>query len=141
MIHGSLTIADYVILALSCFFVILGLFRGASGLFSLVSASVISFASGVFLWERISAMSIPPWAHVVAVLLAGLVVFGIVRIVVKKTVNCLLAQPADSIFGLLLGLTTSALLIYIVATVPLAHDYSVISREMAPLIKAGRNVR
>lgn len=141
MTHGSLTILDYVLLALSCFFVILGLFRGASGVFSFIAASVISFSTGVFTWESVCSLNVPTWAHFVITLVLGLVVFGIVRFMVKKLVNSLLAQPADSIFGLLLGFATSVLLVYVAAGLPLARENSVIAREASSYIKAGENVR
>lgn len=141
MTHGSLTILDYVLLALSCFFVILGLFRGASGVFSFIAASVISFSTGVFIWEPLCSLDVPSWAHFVIAIVLGLIVFGIVRLIVKKLVNSLLAQPADSIFGLLLGLATSVLLVYVAAGLPLARENSVIAREASSYIKAGQNVR
>ena len=46
------------------------------------------------------------WGRVVAVLALGLVVFGLVRLVVRKLVAGLLAQPADAIFGFLTGAVT-----------------------------------
>lgn len=141
MTGNCIEIADYVLLALSCFFVILGLFRGVSGFFSLVGASVVSFATSVFLWPGVCGRFASPWVRVVAIVLAALVVFGLVRIIVARFVSRLLSQPADSMFGLLLGLALGGLLIYIVASVPMAREYSVIAREVSHLIKVHEDVR
>lgn len=134
-------IADYVLLALSCFFVILGVFRGVSGFFSLVSGSIVSFASSVFLWPVICGRFASPWVRVALIILAALVVFGLVRVVVGRIVSRLLSQPADSIFGLVLGAALGALLIYVVAGIPVAREYSVIAREVSRLIEANGDAR
>lgn len=137
----SIEIADYVLLALSCFFVILGVFRGVSGFFSLVSGSIVSFASSVFLWPVICGRFASPWVRVALVILAALVVFGLVRVVVGRVVSRLLSQPADSIFGLVLGAALGALLIYVAAGIPVAREYSVIAREVSRLIEANGDAR
>lgn len=137
----SIEIADYVLLALSCFFVILGVFRGVSGFFSLVSGSIVSFASSVFLWPVICGRFASPWVRAALVILAALVVFGLVRVVVGRIVSRLLSQPADSIFGLVLGAALGALLIYVVAGIPVAREYSVIAREVSRLIEANGDAR
>lgn len=137
----SIEIADYVLLALSCFFVILGVFRGVSGFFSLVSGSIVSFASSVFLWPVICGRFASPWVRAALIILAALVVFGLVRVVVGRIVSRLLSQPADSIFGLVLGAALGALLIYVVAGIPVAREYSVIAREVSRLIEANGDAR
>lgn len=110
-------------------------------MFSLVAASVISFATAVFSWSFVCLLDVPSWAHFVIALVIGLAVFGLVRVLVKKIVFKLLAQPADSIFGFCLGIVISLLLIYIASNVQLAVDHSVIAREAGALVKAGLNVR
>ena len=73
--------------------------------------------------------------------MAALVVFGLVRVVVGRIVSRLLSQPADSIFGLVLGAALGALLIYVVAGIPVAREYSVIAREVSRLIEVNGDAR
>lgn len=141
MIHGSLTLLDYAVLALSCFFLILGICRGASGVFSFLCATVVSVSAGIFVWEPIGALGFARWVQLTVVVILGLLAFGVIRVVVKKLVNSLLAQPADCLFGLLLGVTVSILLFYIVSSIPLAREHSVLGQQLELLIKAGEDVR
>ncbi len=137
MITQSIEIADYAFLALSCFFVILGLFRGASGVFSFVAATVVSIAFSIFIWTYITGFFESQWVRVTLLIILGLLAFGFVRVIVDGLVTALLAQPADSIFGVILGIALGALVIYIAANIPKARDVSVIARESYELIKAG----
>lgn len=141
MTASGIEIVDYVILALACFFVILGLFRGVSGVFSLISASIISFAVSVFLWPQTKEFIDPLWLRVVAIIVLALITFGLVRVIVGKFVSKLLAQPADSIFGAVIGLMLGALLVYISANIPIVRDNSVIAREVSHLIEANEDVQ
>lgn len=141
MTTSGIEIVDYVILALACFFVILGLFRGVSGVFSLISASIISFAVSVFLWPQTKEFIDPLWLRVVAIIVLALITFGLVRVIVGKFVSKLLAQPADSIFGAVIGLMLGALLVYISANIPVVRDNSVIAREVSHLIEANEDVQ
>lgn len=137
MITQSIEIADYAFLALSCFFVILGLFRGASGVFSFVAATVVSIAFSIFIWTYITGFFESQWVRVTLLIILALLAFGLVRVIVDGLVTALLAQPADSIFGVILGIALGALVIYIAANIPKARDVSVIARESYELIKAG----
>ncbi len=137
MITQSIEIADYAFLALSCFFVILGLFRGASGVFSFVAATVVSIAFSIFIWTYITGFFESQWVRVTLLIILGLLAFGLVRVIVDGLVTALLAQPADSIFGVILGIALGALVIYIAANIPKARDVSIIARESYELIKAG----
>ena len=71
------------------------------------------------------------WARGLAVLVALLVAFGIVRALVRRFVNGLLAQPADAIFGFLTGLVVVALLLAGWAFSGLYLEYSFLSSEVA----------
>ncbi|MBO7206295.1 MAG: hypothetical protein J6W10_01635 [Kiritimatiellae bacterium] len=71
------------------------------------------------------------------VLIVGLLlIFGLIRVVVKKVVNGLLSQPADSFFGLLISVAASLMLVYIAANIPKVRDVSIIARESYEIIKA-----
>ncbi|MBO7309033.1 MAG: hypothetical protein J6V38_05315 [Kiritimatiellae bacterium] len=116
---------------------ILGLFRGASGFFSFVSATIISIAAGIIAWPYAVSLSDQTSVRYFIVIVGSLLAFGLVRVVVKKVVNGLLSQPADSIFGFLIGAAASLMLLYIAANIPKARDVSIIARESYELIKAG----
>ena len=86
------------------------------------------------LWKRSGNPSILQSGSSVA--LAALLMFGIVRIIVKKTVKKLLDQPADSLFGLVLGVVISALLLAGWAYSGIYLEYSVLVRRFAAVLPA-----
>lgn len=93
--------ADYVIAAAALIAGIFGLFGGFSGALAFlagVAGAGLSFqlARGP-LSDLIAAQSL----RLLALLVLALVAFGLVRLVVKKTVHGLLAQPGDALFGFL----------------------------------------
>lgn len=101
--------ADY---ALACFTVIAavtGLFRGFSGTLAFLLALAAAGAVFGFGWPYSQTFTQEVWMRALAVLVAALLVFGAVRCVVKKCVNGLLSQPADSLFGMLAGLCAGVL--------------------------------
>ena len=132
-----LGVLDYTLLTISCLLVILGLFRGASGIFSFVAATIISIAAGIIVWPYALSLSDQTSVRYLVVIVGSLVAFGFIRVVVKKVVNGLLSQPADSIFGFLTGAAASLMLLYVAANIPKARDVSIIARESYELIKAG----
>jgi hypothetical protein len=132
-----LGVLDYTLLTISCLLVILGLFRGASGIFSFVAATIISIAAGIIVWPYALSLSDQASVRYLIVIVGSLVAFGFIRVVVKKVVNGLLSQPADSIFGFLTGAAASLMLLYVAANIPKARDVSIIARESYELIKAG----
>lgn len=115
---------------------ILGLFRGASGFFSFVSATIISVASGIIFWPCIVDMIEQVSVRYLVLIVGLLLIFGLIRVVVKKVVNGLLSQPADSFFGLLISVAASLMLVYIAANIPKVRDVSIIARESYEIIKA-----
>ena len=141
MMVKSIEILDYVLLALSCFFVIMGLFRGASGFFSFISATIVSATVALTAWSIICGYTATLWIRVVAIIVLVLLAFGVVRTMVGWLVNKLLSQPADAIFGLVLGASLGALLIYIAANTAIIREYSVIAREVSRLINVENDVQ
>lgn len=141
MMVKSIEILDYVLLALSCFFVIMGLFRGASGFFSFISATIVSATVALTAWSIICGYTATLWIRVVAIIVLVLLAFGVVRTMVGWLVNKLLSQPADAIFGLVLGASLGALLIYIAANTAIIREYSVIAREVSRLINVEKDVQ
>ena len=69
-------------------------------------------------------------------LVAALVAFGLVRLIVKKMVNGLLAQPADALFGFAIGLAMGLLLLAGWAYSGFHLEYSNLAMEAARLISA-----
>ena len=95
----QLATADYVILGATLAAAILGLFGGFSGALAFLAGVGAGSAAVRFSWSSLEARIQRPWALALAALAIALVAFGIARMLVKKTVNKLLAQPADAIFG------------------------------------------
>lgn len=141
MMIKSIEIIDYILLALSCFFVIMGLFRGASGFFSFISATIVSATVALTSWPIVCGYINSAWIRVLAIIVLVLLAYGAVRCLVGWLVNKLLAQPADAIFGMVLGAVLGALLIYIAANTALIREYSVIAREVSHLINVEKDVR
>jgi uncharacterized membrane protein required for colicin V production len=123
--------ADYAIVSLAMVFSIMGLFRGFSGMLAFALASVSSFVAGSFGWNMLEVQFEHLWMRSLAVLLIALLVFWIVRIIVRKLVNGLLAQPADAIFGLLSGVLLGALVPVGWAFSGLFLEYSHLATEVA----------
>lgn len=123
--------ADYVIAVLAVVFSVMGLFRGFSGMLGFALASVAAISVGSLAWNFSEIYFEVLWARGLAVLLAVLFAFWIVRVLVRKLVNGLLAQPADSIFGFLSGLILGALLPVGWAFSGLFLEYSHLASEVA----------
>ena len=85
----------------------------------------------MFSWGYLTRWDMQTWVRGAITLTIALLVFGLIRAFVKKIVNGLLAQPADSIFGFLVGLLLGALLILAWAISGVGHEYSNIVREVA----------
>ena len=118
--------ADYVLGVFTAFLALGGLFRGFSGMFAMLVAGAASLA-----WPASAGMLSSVWQRGFAVCVCTLLVFGVVRIVVKKTVGGLLDQPLDAIFGCAVGLVCAALAILAISAVPEARAYSLVARGVA----------
>lgn len=123
--------ADYVIAVLAIVFSVMGLFRGFSGMLAFALASASAMATGSVAWNMSEPYFELLWARGLAVLLAVLFAFWIVRVIVRKLVNGLLAQPADAIFGFLAGVLLGALLPVGWAFSGLFLEYSYLASEVA----------
>lgn len=101
----ELTILDYGILAMTLGGAVVGLFIGFSGALAFLAGLGVSVAAGFFAWPQSAAWISSVWLRALAVGVGALVVFGLSRLIVKKCVHGLVAQPGDA----LLGLTFAAL--------------------------------
>jgi hypothetical protein len=97
---------DYAILCSALAVAIVGAFGGFSGALAFLLASVAGGAAGKFGWGLSAHWLNGEWSRAVAVLAVSLIIFGLVRWAVRKTVSGILAQPADAIFGFLTGAVT-----------------------------------
>ena len=97
----ALESSDYVILGVSLAAAILGIFGGFSGALAFLAGVCAAVGALRFGWDFLAEHIMTPWLLVAAALVVALIAFGVVRLIVKKSVKNLLAQPADAIFGAL----------------------------------------
>ena len=90
---------DYVILALAAGGAVTGLFIGLSGALAFFVGAVGAGFAATFCWPLSASYFESGMTRGVAVAIASLVAFWIVRMVVRRTVKVALAQPGDAIFG------------------------------------------
>lgn len=122
---------DWALGALALTLAIMGIFRGFSGALSFVTASASATTAAMFFWGYLTRWEMQMWVRGAITLAIALIVFGVVRAIVKKMVNGLLAQPADAIFGFLVGLLLGVLIVVIWAVSGIGHEYSNIVQEVA----------
>lgn len=103
----ELTGADYVVLAVTLGGAVIGLFIGFSGALAFLCGAAASAAAGTFAFPLLAAEIANVWARGAVVGLGGLLVFGLVRLIVRKLVHGLVAQPGDAIFGSLTAAASS----------------------------------
>ena len=123
--------ADYAIGGVAVVFAAMGLFRGFSGTLAFFAASAAAaFAAVASRPVAVQALG-AEWARVAAGIAVSVVAFGVVRLIVKKTVNGLLDQPTDSIAGVAAGLLLWAVLVYAATLHPWMRERSALVREVA----------
>ena len=127
--------ADYALGGLALVMAVTGLFRGLSGTLAFLLATVIAALATGFCWPLSATLSGVVWIRAAVVLVVALLVFGIVRLVVKKIVNGLLAQPADAIFGMFAGVLAVALLVAAWAWSGMYLEYSSLARGVADYVR------
>lgn len=96
----ELTIPDYAILSMTAGGALVGLFVGFSGAIAFLSGFVASVFVGRVSWVWAAAWVASPGMRSLVSALAALLAFGLVRLVVRKCVHGLVAQPGDALFGL-----------------------------------------
>jgi len=126
--------ADYVLGGLVIVCAVLGLFRGFSGTVAFFVAGACAGLTASFGWPYSATLTPTLWLRGAGVLVATLLAFGVVRSIVKKLVNGLLAQPTDAIFGCLLGAAMGVLVIFAWAQSGSHLEYSNLATEAAALL-------
>ena len=129
--------ADYVILTASAIAGVMGLFIGFSGTMAFLAATIVSALAGKVVWALSAGYLATNWSRGLATVLITLLIFGLVRWAVRRIVNGLLKQPADSIFGFLLaavsGLGVTTLVVYLINFFQILDIPSVFVSEAAGL--------
>ena len=127
--------ADYVLCGLTVVMAVLGLFRGFSGTLGFVLAAIAAVLTATFGWTFSASFTDVTWQRALGVLVATLLAFGLVRLIVKKLVNGLLAQPSDAIFGFLIGAALGALVIVAWAHSGAYLEYSTLAKELSAYVR------
>ena len=134
MVEGFLA-ADYAICGITIVMAVLGLFRGFSGTLGFVLGAVAAAFAASFGWVHSASFTDVAWQRGAGVLAVTLLVFGIVRLIVKKLVNGLLAQPSDAIFGFLVGAALGVLILVAWAYSGAYLEYSTLAREASAYVR------
>ena len=127
--------ADYAICGITIVMAVLGLFRGFSGTLGFVLGAVAAAFAASFGWVHSASFTDVAWQRGAGVLVATLLAFGIVRLIVKKLVNGLLAQPSDAIFGFLVGAALGVLILVAWAYSGAYLEYSTLAREASAYVR------
>lgn len=98
--------ADYVLLAVTLGSTVIGAFIGFSGALAFLGGTVVGVLGGKVAWMLSAGRIDSGWPRVLVTLVAGLVIFGLVRWCVRRIVNGLLRQPADAVFGMIVAALT-----------------------------------
>ena len=125
-------LADYALCATAVIMAVTGLFRGFSGSLAFFAA----VATAVFAWPQSADFTDVMWMRAGGVLVSSLLVFGIVRVIVKKTVNGLLAQPTDALMGFLTGAAFALLILAAWAFSGVYLEYSTLATRLSQLMTA-----
>lgn len=127
--------ADYALCGFTLIMACLGLFRGFSGTLGFVLGAIAAAFTATFGWAYSASFSAVAWQRGAGVLVATLLAFGLVRLIVKKLVNGLLAQPSDAIFGFLTGAALGALVLLAWAYSGAFLEYSTLAKQVASYVR------
>ena len=127
--------ADYAICGITIVMAVLGLFRGFSGTLGFVLGAVAAAFAASFGWVHSASFTDVAWQRGAGVLVVTLLAFGVVRLVVKKLVNGLLAQPSDAIFGFLIGVALGVLILVAWAYSGACLEYSTLAKEASAYVR------
>lgn len=126
--------ADYALCGLTIVLAVMGLFRGFSGTLAFVLATAAAAMTGMFAWPYSESFTPVLWMRGAGTLVGTLLAFGLVRLLVKKLVNGLLAQPSDALFGLLIGVGCGAAVLVAWACSGLYLEYSNLAKTLAAYV-------
>lgn len=127
--------ADYILCGLTLVMAVTGLFRGFSGTLAFALATAAAVLAGVFGWAYSASFTPVVWMRGAGILVGALLTFGFVRMLVRKLVGGLLAQPSDALFGFLIGASFGVLLLLAWAHAGIYLDYSTLATEAAQYVR------
>ena len=127
-------IADYVLCGLTLVMAVTGLFRGFSGTLAFALAVAGAAFVATFGWSYSASFTVVAWMRAAGTLVATLLAFGFIRMIVRKLVNGLLAQPSDALFGLLIGASFGVLLLAAWAYSGLFLEFSFLATRAASFL-------
>ena len=127
--------ADYALCGITVVMSVLGLFRGFSGTLGFALGAVAAVFAASFGWVYSASLTGVVWQRGAGVLVATLLAFGIVRLIVKKLVNGLLAQPSDAVFGFLTGAALGVLILAAWAYSGAYLEYSILAKEVSAYVR------
>lgn len=122
--------ADYVLLAFTALCALVGLFRGLSGTLAFFVAVGAAVGVGYATWVFAAPFLEGVWMRGLASFIAALLAFGLARLLVKKLVNGILAQPSDALFGALIGLLVAAAVVFVWARSGIGTEYSALAQSL-----------
>jgi hypothetical protein len=122
---------DWVFAAVALALVAMGLFRGFSGVVAFAAGAGAAAAASAYGWPYVVREVGTEWIRFALAGAAAIVVFGVVRIAVKKLVNGLLAQPTDAIAGVVVGAAVAAALLFAASRFEWTLERSLLAREVA----------
>lgn len=128
-------VADWLLAGIAVVMAVLGLFRGLSGTLAFMLAALAAVLAGNFGWLYSADFTEVVWQRAAGTLVAVLLVFGLVRLIVKKIVNGLLAQPSDAILGFLVGALFGVVLVFGWAWSGMYLEYSWLAGEVAQYVR------
>ena len=131
----QLLLADWILLAFALAMAVLGLFRGLSGTIAFFAALASAGGVAVAAWGISAGYLSAEWQRGGVTLLAALLAFGIVRLILKKFIHVLLAQPTDAIAGMLCGAVFGLVPVAVWAKTGLWLEYSSLTLEVARYVR------
>ena len=134
MVEGFLP-ADYAVCGVTIVMAVLGLFRGFSGTLGFVLGTIAAALAGTFGWTYSASLTDVVWQRGAGVLVGALLSFGLVRLIVKRLVNGLLAQPSDAILGFLIGAAVGGAILVAWAYSGAYLEYSTLARGAAASVR------
>ena len=127
--------ADYALCGITIVMAVLGLFRGVSGTLGFALGAAAAAFAASFGWTYSASFTAVAWQRGAGVLVVTLLAFGIVRLIVKRLVNGLLAQPSDAIFGFLIGAALGVLILAAWAYSGAYLEYSTLATEVSAYVR------
>ena len=127
--------ADYVLLGFAFLATATGGVCGLSGIIAFASALGLSVFSAFVLWPFALARVDTPWAAALAVFVAAIIVYAIVRVILKKTVNIMMSQPSDSILGMVVGFVLAVGFVYAWARTGFLAEHSSIVTGVSAYVR------